>query len=38
MLSKDSNARESHEEDVEDIERLLPQACPAALHTLAECE
>ncbi|KAH0820797.1 hypothetical protein GEV33_001994 [Tenebrio molitor] len=38
MLSKDSNARESHEEDVEDIERLLPQACPAALHTLAECD
>jgi citrate lyase beta subunit len=36
MLSRDPNARESHEEDVEDIERLLPPACTAALHTLAE--
>jgi transposase InsO family protein len=36
MLSRDPNARESHEEDVEDVERLLPRACPAALHTLAE--
>jgi hypothetical protein len=38
MLSRDPNARESHEEDVEDVERLLPRACPAALHALAECE
>ncbi|KAH0817259.1 hypothetical protein GEV33_005532 [Tenebrio molitor] len=36
MLSRDPNARESHEEDVEDVERLLPRACPTALHTLAE--